>query len=103
MRDFTFEANFETSKFCRLMLIVNNNRVRFSPCGSFISKTVTVASAPPISREVVGMEELGTAIGAFEILAGGVLVDAASYGAAFGIECSLSRNNSGSPPAVCGG
>ena len=85
------------------MLIVNNNRVRLSPCGSSISRTVTVASVPPIGREVVGMEELGTASGAFEILAGGVLGAAANYGAAFGIKCSLSRNNSGSPPAVCGG
>ena len=43
--------------------------------------------------------ELGTTIGAFELLAGGVLEAAANFGAACGVECSLCWNNSGSPPA----
>ena len=39
-------------------------------------------------EEVVRIEELSTAIGAFEMLAGDVLGCAAKIGAAFGIQCS---------------
>ena len=54
---------------------------------SIIRDCLTVASALPTGEEFVGIEELCTVI--------------ANFGAAFGIECSLSRNSSGSPPA-CG-
>ena len=44
----------------------------------------------PIGKEVVKIDELGTAERAFELLAGGLLGAAANFGAAFGTECSFS-------------
>ena len=43
---------------------------------------VTLETVPSIGKEVVELEELGTATGAFEMLAGGVLGAAANFGAA---------------------
>ena len=53
-------------------------------------------------KEVVGKEELCTATGVFEVLAGGVLGVAANVDAAFGIVPSFFRNSSGSLPACAG-
>ena len=53
-------------------------------------------------EKVVCIEELCTATGIVEMLAGGVLGDAANFEAAFGIVPSLCRNSSGHPP-TCGG
>ena len=60
-----------------------------------------MASVPSSGKEVVGTDELGTVIGTFEMLAGGVLGVAENFGAALGTRCSLSWNSSGSLPA-CG-
>ena len=76
-------------------------------CSAFLSLgppssgTVTVRAVLSVGNEIVGIDVLGTATGAFELLAGGALGAAANFGAAFGIDRSLSSNSSGSPPA-CG-
>ena len=54
------------------------------------SVTGTVGSVISNGKEVVGIDELGTADGAFELLAGGILGAAANLSTAFGTECSLS-------------
>ena len=82
------------------MPLINHNCLCFSFWGPPQSGTVTVASVLPIGKEVVGIVELWTAAGVFEVLAGGVLGAAANLNAAFGI-VSFCRNSSGSPPA-CG-
>ena len=64
------------------------------------SGTVTVAPVPSIGEEVVGKDELRTATGVFEILAGGVLGVAANVDAAFGIVCSLRRKQLGVTPSL---
>ena len=58
--------------------------------------------AVPIGKEVVKIDELGTAERAFELLAGGVLGVSANLGAAFGTECSFSWSSWWSLLA-CGG
>ena len=63
------------------------------------SGIVIVESVLSIGKVVVGMNELGTAVGAFEMLARGVLEAAGNFGAAFGVVCSLCGNSSGSPAA----
>ena len=58
--------------------------------GPTCSGIVPVGAPISIGKEVVGTSELGTANGAFEVLAGGVLGAAANFGAAIGIGCFLS-------------
>ena len=92
MRDFASEADVPTSEFCwlRIALLL----------GPSNSGTVTVASVPPMGKDV-GMKELSTATGVSEILARGVHGAATSFEAAFGIVFSPCGNSSGSRPA-CG-
>ena len=61
--------------------------------------TVTVGAVVSVGKVVVGLDELGTASGAFELLAGGVLRASANLGASFGTECPLGGHSAGSLPA----
>ena len=70
MRDFVFESIFPTSKFGWLRPNVNHNCLCF-----FLFLVLHVQGLSLLNlyfSEVVGKEELGTAIGAFEMLTGGV-------------------------------
>ena len=55
----------------------------FSLFGPPQSGTATAGAVVSVGKDVVGSDELGTASGAFELLAGGVL-QAANFGIAFG-------------------
>ena len=46
---------------------------------------MTAGAVAPVGKEVVGIDELGTANGAFELLAGGVLGAGANVGAALAL------------------
>ena len=64
--DFALEADFPTSKFFLLGPLVNGN---FEGCDC--------RSCSSVGKQVAGVGELGTAMGAFELFAGGVLGAAA--------------------------
>ena len=84
MVDFAFEAEFPTSKLCRLKPFAKGGSFGFFLVGSPPWRSVTVGAVVSVGKVVIGIDVLGTVGGAFELLAGGVLGAAAKFGVAFG-------------------